>query len=381
MVRQAALNGGEQMEPVRSVGALLAALLLVGLPCAACAQDGPPQFVRDAVDAVIVMLDSQGDGAIEAFIDQAMHLDDGHERAGLIARLRDVRDQTRGLRDDVAVEGEPDGVRLILASEGAERQVKVVLGPEGIADLYLLEAAEPLMLTRENLAAVFDRLEAEGLSGVVCVRIGGEVALERALGMANEELGVPNSLDTVFGTGSRPIDYTMAAIYLLDQQGSIKLDDTIDNYFEEVPADKRTMTVRHLMRGRSGLPDFFHTDDDWDPDLAWVDRGTAESRILAQELLFVPGADGMHSHGAFVLLAALIERASGMSYYGFIRENFLDPAGMTRTGEYGESRGLSVSDFAVGSGPELRRCAQHPAELGTDLVAHQGERWYVLHPR
>jgi CubicO group peptidase (beta-lactamase class C family) len=346
------------------VGVLSGILLLVWFPCVLPAQSGPPQYERDAVNAVMAMLDSQGDEAIEAFIDQAMHLDEDSDRSNLILRLRAIREETRGFRDDVAVEGEPDGVRLILAFEGEEKQVKVVLGSEGITDLYLLKAAEPLVLTRENLAATFDRLETEGMSGVVYVRLGGEVVLERALGMANEGLGVPNSLNTVFGTGSRPIDYTMAAIYLLDQQGSISLDDQISGYFEDVPADKRTITIRHLMSGQSGLPDFFHTDDDWDPDLAWVDRETAERRILAQELLFPPGEGNRHSHGAFVLLAALIERVSGKTYYEFVRQNFFDPAGMARTGEYGESRGLSLRDFAVGSGPSFVGVPNIPPNWG-----------------
>jgi CubicO group peptidase (beta-lactamase class C family) len=110
------------------------------------------------------------------------------------------------------------------------------------------------------------------------------------------------------------------------------------------------MTIRHLLDGRSGLPDFFHTADDWDPDLAWVDRATAERRLLAQELLFEPGTGQAHSHGAYGLLAAIVERASGQDYYAFLRENFLDPAGMQRTGEYGERRGLALDDFAVARG-------------------------------
>lgn len=41
---------------------------------------------------------------------------------------------------------------------------------------------------------------------------------------------------------------------------------------------------------------------------------------------------------------------SGETYYSFIRKNFLDPAKMHRTGEYGETRGLKTSDFAIGHG-------------------------------
>jgi CubicO group peptidase (beta-lactamase class C family) len=224
--------------------------------------------------------------------------------------------------------------------------------------------ASQLVLTRDTLGATFDRLEAEGWSGVVHVRLDGDVVLERPFGPASDALDLPVTLETIFGTGSNPIDATSVSIYLLVQQGRIRLDDTIDRYFDDVPADKHAMTIRHLMTGQSGLPDFFHTADDWDPDLTWIDRTTAERRILAQPLRFAPGEDHAHSHAAFVLLAALIERVSGQSYGAFIREHLLDPAGMTRTGFYGESLGLSLADFAAGGGPDFVGIPNIPPNWG-----------------
>lgn len=56
------------------------------------------------------------------------------------------------------------------------------------------------------------------------------------------------------------------------------------------------------------------------------------------------------SHSAFGLLAALVERVSGRPYGTFLREEFFTPAGMTRTGFYGDDLGLPTSEFAVGYG-------------------------------
>ncbi|NJO92485.1 MAG: beta-lactamase family protein [Chloroflexia bacterium] len=131
-----------------------------------------------------------------------------------------------------------------------------------------------------------------------------------------------------------------------------------------MPEDKQSITVDYLMTGRSGLPDFFDTEDDWDPDLQWVDRETAIERMFSQELLFKPGADHKHSHGAFGLLAALIEKVSGMSYFDFIKKNFFDPAGMTKTGEYGQILGLSINDFAAGGGPNFVGIPNIPPNWG-----------------
>lgn len=207
-------------------------------------------------------------------------------------------------------------------------------------------------ITEENADEIFDRIEAEGFSGVIYLKLNQIEVLKRPFGMANEEFGIENRLSTIFAIGSRPIDFTRAAILLLDQRGEVSISDPINNYFDDVPKDKQTMQIHHLMSGESGLPDFFDTASDWDPDLAWVDRETALERILNQELLFEPGSDRRHSHVAFGLLAILIERVSGIDYFDFLNSNFFEPAGMTRTYEYGFAGDFSLSDFAVGDGPQ-----------------------------
>jgi CubicO group peptidase (beta-lactamase class C family) len=110
------------------------------------------------------------------------------------------------------------------------------------------------------------------------------------------------------------------------------------------------MTIGHILAGKSGLPDFHHTDKDWNADLGWIDRDTAVRRILAQKLRFPPGAEEAHSHSAYGLLAAVIEIVSGRSYPEFVRTEILKPLGMTRTGFYGETLGLTAADFAIGYG-------------------------------
>ncbi|MDY0297909.1 MAG: serine hydrolase domain-containing protein [Acidobacteriota bacterium] len=212
--------------------------------------------------------------------------------------------------------------------------------------------APPQVLTRDNLARTVESLASAGLSGVLFVRLENQLVLERAFGAANPDLNIPNRPDTVFGIGSRPMDFTMAAVLLLAQQGRVDLNHSITHYFSDVPADKKAITLRHLLTGRSGLPDFFHNVLDWDADLAWVDRDEALARLLKAPLKFAPGQDEAHSHAAFGLLAALVEKVSGQPYMDFLSRHFFTPAGMKRTGEYGQTLGLELKDFAAGAGPQ-----------------------------
>jgi CubicO group peptidase (beta-lactamase class C family) len=98
--------------------------------------------------------------------------------------------------------------------------------------------------------------------------------------------------------------------------------------------------------------DFFHVGGvDWDHDLAWINRDEAVRRMMASTLRFAPGSARGHSHAAYVLLAAVVEKVSGQTYQEFLRRELMQPLGMTRTGFYGETLGLAGSEFAVGGGP------------------------------
>lgn len=274
------------------------------------------------------------------------------ERRALLQEIREVAAAAGG----VMLGSEGDLVRLRMRGP---KSLSVVVGAEAQPpyriDLLRTEPVDAgetgLALSWENVAGEFDRrAAAEGFSGVVHLRRGDEVMLHKAYGMANRPLGTASQIDTVYGIGSTPIDFTVAGILLLAQQGRVGLDDSVTRYFPNVPPDKRSMTISHLISGQSGLPDFHDIESDWDPDLAWIDRETAVARILAQPLLFLPGEGRAHSHSAYGLVAAIIEQVSGQGYFEFLSENFFEPAEMTRTGMNGTTSGLALEDFAEGYG-------------------------------
>jgi len=189
----------------------------------------------------------------------------------------------------------------------------------------------------------------KGFAGVVLVAQDGQIVFHKAYGMANREKQITMHPDTILAIGSTPIDFTKAGILLLAERNKLQLSDLITKYFDNVPEDKKTITIQHLMSGRSGLQNFHDIKTDRDPDHSWVDRDEAVRRILNQKLLFVPGTERRHSHSAWGLLAAIIEIASKQSYPDFTRENLFKPAGMVDTGFFGEK--YPEERMAVGYGP------------------------------
>ncbi|WP_138431235.1 serine hydrolase domain-containing protein [Fodinibius saliphilus] len=327
-------------------------ILCIGITNTITAQEGPPEHVRKAIQSVEHMLKSESDSAIEQFIDESMVLPEMNDRSSVFDHLKNIRQQVPTRWNDINVTPQPEGIQLSIVGYNDSIYIDIALEEDGIHGLRLADPPEPITLSRNNLDETFAKLESEGMAGIAYVQLNGKVFLKKGFGMANKQLEIPNTISTIFGVGSRPIDFTKAAIYLLEQRGNLDQDNTIDHYLNNVPADKASMTLRHLMTGQSGLPDFFHTAEDWDPDLQWIDREKAVNRLLNQQLLFEPGKDRQHSHGAFVLLAALVEKISGQSYFDFLYQNFFEPAEMNHTNEYGKISGHKLTDFAVGAGPQ-----------------------------
>ncbi|NJB86565.1 CubicO group peptidase (beta-lactamase class C family) [Lewinella marina] len=338
-------------------------ILLLMLLCSASlsAQD---TGIESAAMAAERLLDQENTADITAFIDT--YMGEVADRPALVAQIRALQRELAGLRDGIMLDVEDAGAILTLIGNGVEKRLLVAYDFDArrVTGLSVLPPEERLTFDPEHPEGAVKYMLERGMAGLLYVESDGKVLIEQPFGMANESLGVANDTSTIFAIGSRPIDFTVAAILLLDQRGELSLDDTLGVHLEGVPADKRDMTLSHLMTGQSGLPDFFHNDSDWDADLQWIGREEAVNRLLSQPLRFAPGTGRAHSHGAYGLLAAIVELVSGKSYMAFLKENFFIPAGMERTGEYGDRQDFSLEDFAVGGGPQFVGLPNIPPNWG-----------------
>ncbi len=418
------------------------------------AQNGPPPHVRESVDAIIEVLSATDTASMVAFIDEKVHPDHRADREAWMRLVTNLRTRTNNARDNVSVELDQIGLRLVLTGPAGERNIRLELSPEGIISMResdpppapsawseegarerhveFLEsgAGEPFdayfdTLERDHFGSAYrqqttvderralvekirniirgansvsldfrgdetvlglggteqheviftvdpvapfgirslrvvkleptgrndgpgidgimDLLDGDGFSGVVHVNVTDQPRVHTALGEGID-------LDTVFDIGSIPMAFTRIGILKLATDGLLDLDAPISDWWSNVPPDKASITVRHLLDHTSGLPNFHHTSDDSDRDLTWIDKETAIRRMLGTDLLFAPGQDVSASHSAYGMLAAITEEVTGEPWMAFMEREIFKPAGMKRTGLYGEDLGLNAEAFAVGHG-------------------------------
>jgi CubicO group peptidase (beta-lactamase class C family) len=175
-------------------------------------------------------------------------------------------------------------------------------------------------------------VDAHQFMGPVLVARGDDVIFSQVYGSANLEWNVPNTPDTKFRIGSMTKQFTAAAILLLEERGKLKVDDAIKLYYPDAPAAWSGITLRHLLGHTSGIPNYTNTPD-FGRMSAW--RATPVElvkRVQDLPLEFEPGKAMRYSNTGYVLLGIAIEKAGGMGYAAFLKQNIFDPLGMKDTG-------------------------------------------------
>ena len=159
----------------------------------------------------------------------------------------------------------------------------------------------------------------------VLVMRGDSVLLSRGYGYANLELAVPASDSTVYQSGSIGKQFTAALVLMLVEKGTLRLDDPIVRFLPEGKRRWRGVTIRHLLNHTSGIPDY--TDGTVD-----LHREYSEDQLVrlaaGLPLAFAPGERWSYSNTGYLLLGALIHRATGSFYGDLLAKWLFQPLGM-----------------------------------------------------
>jgi CubicO group peptidase (beta-lactamase class C family) len=190
--------------------------------------------------------------------------------------------------------------------------------------------------------------EKDEFSGVVLVAKEGKTIFKKAYGMADRELNIPNTLNTRFSLASINKTFTAAAIAQLEEQGKLSYDDLIGKYLGADwirPEVGKKVKICHLLTHTSGIGEYL-TDDLLGKYLTTEDY-KALTRI--QTLSYEPGEKWQYCNTGFILLGAIIKKASGANYEEYVKKHIFEPAGMERTLISSSDKGLADVAMPYGS--------------------------------
>ena len=213
-----------------------------------------------------------------------------------------------------------------------------------ILAFFLIRCAspEPAQAIPAIDAYLTDLEQAGAFSGAILIAQDGRVALKKGYGLADRERQIPNTPQTRFRLSLVSMQFTAAAVMMLQSEGLLDVRHGICQYLPECPDSWREVTIHHLLTHTAGIPD---TVLPWSGEKAWPATGLERmAQIQAEPLYFQPGSQFRYSHNGYLILGAIIEQVSGLAYADFLSARIFEPLGMVHTG-------LEGNHLAIGHNP------------------------------
>ncbi len=195
------------------------------------------------------------------------------------------------------------------------------------ADVDLFQPAEEIVKGElgQKLDALLTECEHFGFNGAVLVANDGEIVLQKGYGFADRAAGRSNTPDTLYDIASTSKQFTAAAILCLEMDGKLSTDDPISKHLPGVGPELDDVTIYHLLTHTAGFRRMGPTGGG--PDLERAVAGYLRNTRTRKA-----GKKFEYHNGGYALLAAIVQRASGMDFREYCRERLFEPAGMHSTG-------------------------------------------------
>lgn len=205
-------------------------------------------------------------------------------------------------------------------------------------------------LTGQSKAEEIDKMmnyaSANGyFNGSIAVLDKGKTVYCNSFGYANFHTKKKNDNNTIYELASVTKQFTAMAIMILKEKGKLSYNDSLRKYFPELPYSG--VTIRQMLNHTSGMPDYIREIGFlyWNPEKIYSNEDAIQE--LAKYKLpfhFKPGEKFEYCNTGYMLLASIVEKASGLSFEKFLRINIFKPLGMNYSGLFTRYANMNVKD-------------------------------------
>jgi len=186
----------------------------------------------------------------------------------------------------------------------------------------------------ELLKICEEEFEFKKFWGSVLVAKGEEILLDTAFGYTNPDRAMFLKPTHKFRIASITKQFTAASILMLAERKEINLDERLADFFDGFPNGDE-ISIKQLMNHTSGLDTIINSEELFFKILNEDGSSILEKTlnyIRKKDARFKPGENFFYSNSGYVLLGAIIEETSGLTYAQFVKENILLPLGMYSSG-------------------------------------------------
>lgn len=217
-----------------------------------------------------------------------------------------------------------------------------------------------------------------GFNGNVLVAQNGVILYKKSYGLAHFEKSERDSLNenSKFQLASLSKTFTAVATLKLIEAGKLSLKDTVQKFFPDFPYPG--ISIENLLSHRSGLPNYAYAFDDsmhvnfYRYEKPYPDNATIMHWFATvpktPPRYNVPNRTFSYSNTNYMVLASIIEKASGMPFEHFVRKNIFEPLGMKNTW-IATTRNDSINQYRTAGYQGNRRI---PKDYYDDVVGDKG---------
>src|SRR6266404_108483 len=236
--------------------------------------------------------------------------------------------------------------------------------------LALFVAGYTQTLDKAKLDQFFDRLaEKNKAMGSLTIAKDGNVLYTRVIGYSqiNGTEKKPLSAASRFRIGSITKMFTAVMILQLVEEGKLKLTDTLDKFFPQIPNAPR-ITIAQILSHRSGIPNV-RRDRESQLNVNTTPITTDEMLALIVKATpdFEPDTKHRYSNSGYFLLGLIIEKLTGKSYEAALQEKIAAKIGLkdtyTATGNINVNKNESLTYLIIPGGDWKQVPETHPSIL------------------
>lgn len=223
---------------------------------------------------------------------------------------------------------------------------------------------------KTKLDQFFDRLaEKNKAMGSLVIVKDGTVLYSRAIGYSqiNDTAKKPLTAVNRFRIGSITKMFTAAIILQLVDEGKLKLTDTLDKFFPQVP-NAGKITIRQVLSHRSGIPNI-NREQNAQGNVKTTPMTKEEHLALIVKAPpdFEPDTKSLYSNSGYFILGLIIEKITGKSYEAVLQEKIVTKIGLENTyvttGNIDVNKNESLTYFMVPGGDWKQVAETHPSLL------------------
>ncbi|MBB5282339.1 CubicO group peptidase (beta-lactamase class C family) [Rhabdobacter roseus] len=185
-----------------------------------------------------------------------------------------------------------------------------------------------------EIEEIFRKKRKAGFNGNVLIAQKGVVLYENAFGYAHLRQKDTLRNQHAFQLASLSKPFTSVAILKLVEAGQLSLEDSIQRFFPDFPY--RGISIQALLSHRSGLPNYAYAF----PDSVRHGRKYPSNQAVMEWFARVkpsprpygyPNRAFNYSNTNYCVLAAIVEKVSGMTFGTYLDKTIFTPLGMKST--------------------------------------------------